>query len=89
MTPAQIANWNEENGGDPELIDGYDELCPESKAKVDYALEHGHVADEDWKGVSAYYLFTTHMLMFPGCGSQPTWSEGFPREGIEGQGIQE
>ena len=56
VTPAQIANWSEENGGDPELIDGYDELCPESKAKVDYALEHGHVADEDWKGVSALSL---------------------------------
>jgi hypothetical protein len=34
------------------MVDGYDDLSTESKAKVDYALKHGHVADEDWKGVS-------------------------------------
>ena len=33
-------------------MDGYDELPADAKAKVDFALEHGHVPDEDWKGVS-------------------------------------
>ncbi|KAF1978667.1 zf-PARP-domain-containing protein, partial [Bimuria novae-zelandiae CBS 107.79] len=53
VTPEVIQNWKEENEGDPELIDGYDELSAESKEKVDYALKNGHVHDDDWKGVSA------------------------------------
>lgn len=53
MTPKQIENLIETCEGDTDLIDGYDELPPEYQEKIKYALENGHVADEDWKGVSA------------------------------------
>lgn len=36
----------------PAILDGYDELSVEAQEKVKEALVHGHVADEDWKGVS-------------------------------------
>ncbi|PVI06113.1 zf-PARP-domain-containing protein [Periconia macrospinosa] len=50
VTPLQISHLQEESGGDTDMVDGYDELPPEFQEKVEYALEHGHVADEDWKG---------------------------------------
>lgn len=53
VTPKQIENLIETCEGDTDLIDGYDELPPEYQEKIKYALENGHVADEDWKGVSA------------------------------------
>lgn len=34
------------------MVDGYDELPEEYQKKIDFALKHGHVPDEDWKGVS-------------------------------------
>jgi len=34
------------------MVDGFDELPAEYQEKVKYALEHRHIADEDWKGVS-------------------------------------
>lgn len=34
------------------MVDGYDELLAEFQEKVDFALQNGHVPDEDWKGVS-------------------------------------
>jgi hypothetical protein len=52
VTPQVIANVQEFIDGDKDLLDGYDELPTEAQAKIDYALEHGHVPDEDWKGVS-------------------------------------
>lgn len=50
-TPQVIANINSTIEGDLELLDGYDELPEEDQARVSNALEEGHVADEDWKGV--------------------------------------
>jgi hypothetical protein len=32
------------------MVDGYDELPPEYQKKVQFALDNGHVSDEDWKG---------------------------------------
>ena len=32
------------------MVDGYDELPAEFQEKIDFALKHGHVPDEDWKG---------------------------------------
>lgn len=52
VTPAQIDNLIETSGGDTEMVDGYDELPEEYQEKIDFALKHGHVPDEDWKGVS-------------------------------------
>ena len=89
MTPAQIANWKEENEGDTELVDGYDELSVASKAKVDYALEHGHVADEDWKGVSVLPIWNRATLISTGCGSQSTRPKGVPCQSIQSQGSEE
>lgn len=36
---------------DFDSLDGYDELSSEQQQKVREAVERGHVADEDWKGV--------------------------------------
>lgn len=61
VTPAQIANIQSQIGplddldldADlPMILDGYEDLSLEAQEKVKFALEHGHVADEDWKGVS-------------------------------------
>lgn len=54
MTPRIIANINETLGEDKDysLLDGFDELPEEEKAKVRRALEQGHVDDTDWRGVS-------------------------------------
>ncbi|KAF2872154.1 hypothetical protein BDV95DRAFT_571610 [Massariosphaeria phaeospora] len=50
VTPIQIANLQETTGGDTDLVDGYDELTPETQNKAKFALANGHVPDEDWKG---------------------------------------
>ncbi|KAF2445117.1 zf-PARP-domain-containing protein [Karstenula rhodostoma CBS 690.94] len=50
VTPAQVANLVEESGGDTDMVDGYEELPAELQEKVDFALQNGHVPDEDWKG---------------------------------------
>lgn len=52
MTPKQIDNLVESSGGDTDMVDGYDELPDEFQEKIKYALENGHVHDEDWNGVS-------------------------------------
>lgn len=62
VTPAQIANWQEatadgEGGYDTELIDGFDEVPEDAQNKIILALNDGHVADEDWKGVSLINLY--------------------------------
>jgi hypothetical protein len=33
------------------MVDGFDTLNPENQAKITFALENGHIPDEDWKGV--------------------------------------
>ncbi|KKA23607.1 hypothetical protein T310_2353 [Rasamsonia emersonii CBS 393.64] len=52
VTPRIIANINETLGEDKDysLLDGFDELPEEEKAKVRRALEQGHVDDTDWRG---------------------------------------
>jgi hypothetical protein len=34
------------------MVDGYDEVPDEYQEKIKFALENGHIPDEDWKGVS-------------------------------------
>ncbi|KAH4004167.1 hypothetical protein HBH70_064230 [Parastagonospora nodorum] len=50
VTPKQIANLIESSGGDTDMVDGFDEVPAEYQEKVTFALENGHVPDEDWKG---------------------------------------
>lgn len=57
----QIANWQEattdgDGGYDTDLIDGFDEIPQDAQNKVILALNDGHVADEDWRGVSCLDL---------------------------------
>lgn len=46
-----LSNWNETSEGNPELIDGFEELPPKAQEKVRRALAQVHVDDEDWNGV--------------------------------------
>lgn len=50
MTPHNCATWKEISDGDPEMIDGLDDLPQEWQDKIVRAIEQGHVDDEDWKG---------------------------------------
>ena len=34
-----------------DLVDGYEELDPDSQEKVRQALTQGHVDDDEWRGV--------------------------------------
>lgn len=34
------------------MVDGFDEVPTEYQDKIKFALENGHIPDEDWKGVS-------------------------------------
>lgn len=60
VTPRQIENIVDQIGGlegldlneDLDILDGYDELPDWAQEKIKVALQNGHVADEDWKGVS-------------------------------------
>jgi hypothetical protein len=52
VTPQVLANVKEFIGGDLNMFDGYEELSQENKDKVALAFKEGHVADEDWVGVS-------------------------------------
>src|SRR2546429_3014296 len=52
VTPAQIQNVKISIENDVNNLDGYDDLSPEMQEKVKNAIELGHVADEDWRGVS-------------------------------------
>ena len=51
-TPQVLQNISDAIDGDLELFDGYDELPEEDQTRVSAAIEEGHIADEDWKGVS-------------------------------------
>jgi hypothetical protein len=71
-TPAQIGNLKEASDGDTDMVDGYDELPADLQEKVKTALEEGHVADEDWKGVSrGISPLSTAFSHFAGCRVQP------------------
>ncbi|KAF9697479.1 hypothetical protein EKO04_004669 [Ascochyta lentis] len=50
VTPKQIVNLIETSGGDTDMVDGYDELPEDYQEKVRFALENGHIPDEDWNG---------------------------------------
>ncbi|KAJ4337236.1 hypothetical protein N0V95_008392 [Ascochyta clinopodiicola] len=50
VTPKQIVNLIDTSGGDTDMVDGYDELPEEFQEKVSFALENGHIPDEDWNG---------------------------------------
>lgn len=41
----------DEANGDYAAIDGYEELSSQNQNKVREAIEEGHIADSDWKGV--------------------------------------
>lgn len=62
VTPAQIENIVKAIDGleafeeDPNVLDGYDEVGEENQEKIRMALKEGHIPDEDWKGVSSFYL---------------------------------
>lgn len=49
-----IHNWAETaeaQGGNMDLVDGYEELPDEVQKKVKRCFAQGHVDDEDWNGV--------------------------------------
>lgn len=49
------------------MVDGYDELPAEFQEKVRYALEHGHIPDEDCTRVSILPANVTIILIALGC----------------------
>lgn len=51
MTPRQFEQWQEVCEGDPDLMDGYDELPQDFQEKVMRCVKQGHVDDEEWSGV--------------------------------------
>lgn len=43
------------------MVDGFDEVPAEYQEKIKFALENGHIPDEDWKGVSRlHFLLLQH-----------------------------
>lgn len=52
VTPTQIQNAKTSIEDDIDNLEGYDEIPPEIQVKIKDAIEQGHVADEDWIGVS-------------------------------------
>jgi hypothetical protein len=54
VTPKQIENLVETCGGDTDMVDGYDELPAEFQEKIEFALENGHIPDEDCTRVSIF-----------------------------------
>ena len=60
VTPKQIQNLEETIEGNFDFLDGYDEIDEESQTKVRKALEDGHVADDEWKGVKMVPLPTDY-----------------------------
>ena len=51
VTPKQIVNVKNSIDGEPNNLDGYEDLPEDLQEKISKALEDGHVADEDWRGV--------------------------------------
>jgi hypothetical protein len=71
VTPKQIGNLIESSGGDTDMVDGFDEVPAEYQEKIQFALENGHIPDEDWKGVSCLLNMASHCEPFSGI---PTFS---------------
>lgn len=58
-----LHNWKEKTEGDEDLIDGLEEIPEEIQEKVKRALEHEHVDDDDWKGVSCSAQYHLNVLL--------------------------
>lgn len=52
MTPKQIANLKKGINNDATELDGFEDLPEDFQEKIRNAVQEGHVADEDWGGVS-------------------------------------
>ena len=52
MTPKQLEHVKVSIEGNYDYLDGFEELSEQEQARVRKALEEGHVADDDWTGVS-------------------------------------
>lgn len=52
VTPQVIGNVKTFIEGDFELLEGFENLPADLQAKIEKAVEQGHVDDEDWRGVS-------------------------------------
>ena len=62
VTPRQIQNLKDTIDDNLDYLDGYDEITSDMQAKVRQALEDGHVADEEWRGVSIALARSDHLL---------------------------
>jgi hypothetical protein len=62
VTPKQIENLVETCGGDTDMVDGYDELPAEFQEKIKFALENGHIPDEDCTRVSIFPRIPRELL---------------------------
>ena len=57
VTPQQLFNLKDSVEDDLDgNLDGYSELDDFNKSKIAKAFEEGHVADDDWRGVSVLFL---------------------------------
>lgn len=71
--------------GDFDLFDGYDEISSENQEKIREAVEQGHVADSDWKGVSKLISSEDKFSdrFYVGCGGEPSWKDRIPSTGLK------
>lgn len=79
VTPVQINSWKEVCEGNPDLIDGYEDMPPGYQEKILRALEQGHVDDDEWKGVRLCELVTLVLALLTissGCGEESPGREG-------------
>ena len=60
VTPNVVKNIGEKIEGNLDYLDGYDELPESEQGKVRLALDQGHIADEDWNGVSVILVGLFH-----------------------------
>lgn len=69
-------------------LDGYEDLDAHDKARVAKAVEEGHVADEDWKGVSVMNSKSIYAVSecLRGCGNESTGPERFSHPSLEEEG---
>lgn len=60
VTPKIVGNINdligEGDDKDLDMLDGYEDLSPEIQQKIERALDQGHVDNEDWNGVSCFFI---------------------------------
>lgn len=75
VTPKQIDSLKTAVEDDVSMLDGYEELPDDLQEKVKLALENGHVADEDWRGVtaSAFHHRGRFVLIVLGSRAKSSW----------------